>query len=335
MTRNVTMTTGVLCGMLAASIAFAQETKQQDDLPQPRESRQNLQETQQRQRTGQNRQETRQGNRQAEMPTFLQQLDLTSEQEQGIRQALQQHDQKLRQTWQQFHMKHARAIQLESAWAAAVRDTLSEDDQRKFDQQRMQQKEMSRYGQSDDARRNGAERDDANRFGQNRERNQDRNSDRNRDASQADQNRDDNQDREGNRADNPNRGDRAGRQQESQFDSRTTRNEGNQNAQDGRQTDAGFVVIAVQSPEHYAHGSKQNAQQKQQCAEACREYKQELSNIWQELHRLHAELVQIEVDRIQAIEEELTEEQLTQLKEHRQRPEAETASTTRSNRRSR
>lgn len=203
MTRNVTMTTGVLCGMLAASIAFAQETKQQDDLPQPRESRQNLQETQQRQRTGQ----TRQGNRQAEMPTFLQQLDLTSEQEQGIRQALQQHDQKLRQTWRQFNTTHARAIQLEAAWVAAVRDTLSEEDQRKFDQQRMQQTEMSRYGQSDDARRNEADRDDANRSGQNRERNQDRNSDQNRDANQSSQNREGNQnrdqDRTGNRADQP------------------------------------------------------------------------------------------------------------------------------------
>lgn len=290
------ITTIPVC-LLAASVSFAQQGERN------------------RQRSGTNDPQGDRSTQQVELPQFLDKLDLTSEQQQSIRQALRQNNRKLRETWREFDEKHARAIELEAAWAAAVRDTLSEQDQRKFDQQRMQDREMSRHSQDHATQRSDAA------------------------SSQRDQTR---QRRQSNPppADNTRRQNRQQRQrdnaqrQQSQTDAESgADNPSQQHADAG--DEYGFVVFTITSPEFYTQGTNQSDEQKQQCSEACRQYMQELTSVWHDVRRLHGELVQIEADRIQAIEKELTEDQLAELKDQRQAPPAETASHDSSTNRSR
>lgn len=297
------MMAGCAClGLFCTSSTFAQ----QDDAQTPRlgdEQQQGTQRQGQRQRQGQTRQQ-----QQAELPQFLQELDLSSEQETQIRQALQQHNQKLRQTWRQFHTTHAEAVNLEAAWAAAVRDSLSEDDQRRFDQQRMQEQETSQG-----SRRDATQRRDR--------------------ASQ----RQDEADNRGNRRQNA-RDDSS----EQRAENREQRQAANQprgqetdRADDSPQREAvGLIIVTTSSPERFLEGTNQTDQQKQQCDKACRDYKQKLSSVWSDLHQLHHELVKIEADRIEAIEEQLNEDQLAKLKESRQQPQDSQASEASSSRRS-
>ena len=67
-------------------------------------------------------------------------------------------------------------------------------------------------------------------------------------------------------------------------------------------------------------GTNQNADQKERCSETCRQYEHKLSQAWNNVTRLHGELVQIEADRMEAIEHELNPSQLEQLRKNRQQP---------------
>lgn len=293
---------GCAClGLICTSITFAQQNEAQA----PRSDG----EQQERATQRQGRQGQAQGRqRQAELPQFLQKLDLSSEQETQIKQALQQHNQKLRRTWRQFHTKHAQAIELEAAWAAAVRDSLSSEDQRKFDQQRMQDRETSNRSRRDATQRRGTA---AGRQGEARNRPR-----RERDGSAE--------------RESSERGDSDRREDQAAANQRRDRDEGraNDQADDAEGPEAvGLIVITTASPERFLEGTSQSSEQKQQCAKACREYNQKLTGVWSDLHRLHHDLVKIEADRIQAIEEQLTEDQLDQLKDDRQEPQDNQAST--------
>ncbi|MCA9112567.1 MAG: hypothetical protein KDA52_21620, partial [Planctomycetaceae bacterium] len=123
-TENLSMATIALACLLTASVAFAQQGNRESNPD--------------------NRQQSDQSQQQVELPQFLRDLDLSNDQEQQIHEALTQHNQKLQETWKEFHNQHARAIEMEAAWASAVRDTLSDEDQQRFDQQRMQDQEMNR-----------------------------------------------------------------------------------------------------------------------------------------------------------------------------------------------
>lgn len=266
--RTFGLTTLLCIGLFSASVALAQ----QGDQDSQRSDRGDQQQS-----------------NQIELPQFLQELDLSSDQESQIKQSLEQHNQKLRETWREFHTKHARVVELEAAWASAVRDSLSKDDQRKFDQKRMQDREMTQHSRSDSTSSRADE-----------DRQADRQTDRERQRQDSEQTQ----------------AERAAAESSPKK---------SQNAQD--RGEFGILLITTVSPEYYAQGTKQSAQQRQQCSQACQEYKQELSSVLQDLHRLHFELVGIEADRIQAIEEQLTEEQLTQLKENRQQPSEQAAET--------
>lgn len=266
----------VICCLMATSIAIAQQGDR-EQLGQ-RQSDQN---------------QTQQQEGLPEIPQALQDLDLSSDQQQAIQQAMQQHNQKLKQVWKSFNQQHARAIELESAWLAAVRDTVPENEQRQFDQQRMQDQELNH---------NSSETP------------QDR-------ARQKKNRRDAQQSERRSRPTNNRQDEQASNSQASE----PTDGQG-QSAQSGEMKSPGFVVITIASPERYAQGTKQSDEQKQQCSQACGEYKQELKNVWKQLHQLHAELVHIEADRVQSIEQHLTEEQLTELRENREQPSQQTAS---------
>lgn len=280
-------TTYCVClGLLCASAALGQEGDR---------SRQQSGDAQQ--------QQTDQTAGSIELPQFLKELDLDNDQKEQIKQALRQHNQKLQQTWKDFHKQHAKAVNLEAAWVAAVRDSLSEEDQRKFDQQRMQQREMTRHSQGDTSQQRGSAA----------QRRQDAREGRQQEA------RESAQDRQAERRQR--RQERTERQQ-----ARPGSQEQSERSQSvGEPSEYSFVVITTFSPERFLQGTNQSSQQEQQCSEACREYKQALTSAWKDLHRLHYELVQIEADRIQAVEEQLTEDQLNKLRESRQKPQSETA----------
>lgn len=273
---------------------------------------------QQNQNRSNENQSDRQGRQQAqsELPKSLQGLDLTDSQKKSIKQAINQHDKKFTKTWRDFNAAHARTIELEAAWLAAVRDTLSTEDQENFDQQR----QASRDSKSKAA--------DANRS--NRDRLENRRRNRNGDASdRRDRSNDSSgqQDRKNRRSNTEQNG--------SDRDRSSAGDEGNANSsQDsadnaisqsgdspGQSADSeGFLIVTVSSPVVFTRGARQSMAQKQQCSEACRQYERALSLAWHEVKQLHEELVQIEADRMSTIEQQLNEDQLKKLRERRQQP---------------
>ncbi|MCA9110261.1 MAG: hypothetical protein KDA52_09955 [Planctomycetaceae bacterium] len=284
-----TITTAVCC-LLVTSMAVAQQDTQE------RSGRQGQADDRQ----------TQQNDGLPEIPEALRNLDLSDQQTQEIQKAMQQDNEKLEQAWRDFNKQHARAIELEAAWLAAVRDTIPENEQRKFDQQRMQDRELEKNS-------TGSSHGQAQRR-------------KNRRADQQEEGKD--------RATSNRQDDRKSRSENSANDDQRSRTDSElaerqkRDHKSAQMDTPDFVVITVTSPERYAHGMNQSGQQQDQCTKACQEYKQELTSVWQQLHQLHAELVQIEADRVQNIEQHLTEEQLTELHQDREQPSRETASTT-------
>lgn len=236
-----------------------------------------------------------------QLPDALTSLDLSDEQEETLKKKLKQYDQQMQETWNKFHVKHMRAVQLEAAWAAAVRDTLSEEDQLKFDQKRkehhmqMMKKMKNKMGESK------AEPTTA----------------------QSDNQKDQRPDEEA--KERPNRRERRRDRQIQQ----TSAEEPAEKTEDQSQAEdaepAQLFVITITSPLRYLVGMRQNEKQNMQCTKVCRQYAKEIHTLWQEVDQLHDKLVQIEANRITAIEEVLTAEQLQQLQQDRSEPSRETA----------
>lgn len=72
-----------------------------------------------RQQASQQRDQQGQDASESTLPEFLSRLDLTSQQEQDIEQAMQKHDEKLNEIWSQFHALHWNAVEFEATLAAA------------------------------------------------------------------------------------------------------------------------------------------------------------------------------------------------------------------------
>lgn len=243
-----------------------------------------------------------------QLPKALRNLDLTSEQKTKIRKAMLEHQKQFRETWKKFHAAHARAINLEATWYAAVRDTLSEDDQKSFDKQRMNdRKKMSvEKGLTSSEKQKKAE-------------------------TRRKQGTAKRTEKAANRQDT-----KAKQKQTSQKVTARKPVQSGKQRQKGKSDEnvEGFVIITMTSPVVYLDDVRQSASQKHQCSEVCRKYERELSTAWKQIHRLHKELVKIEAQKLEAIENQLTEEQLTQLRKNREKPSKsqETASTSSSNR---
>lgn len=272
--------TFVACSMLHSATgpsALAQNNSDRD--------RNSNQEKSQRQRD-----DRQQGDRQqVRIPQMLQELDLESDQEQEIRQTIQKHNRKLQQTWQNFHRAHMKAVNLEAAWTAAVRDTLSDSDKQKFDQERKRHhQKMQRESEDQADNRQASGKQDQQRSDRRDSRAQQVSSSRERDQ-----------------------------QTERQQTERPQKKRQQANQEQAEETQA-FYVVTITSPLIYTADSRQSSQQKQQCSEACQKYTQQVRNAWQKATKLHNQLVQIEADKIQAIEEILTEDQLTELRDQRQ-----------------
>lgn len=93
-----------------------------------------------------------------------------------------------------------------------------------------------------------------------------------------------------------------------------------QQAGSEQEPDAVIVGIVVASPEPDTTGSNLSQEQKQRCEKICAAYQQEIRSTWRQMRLQHMEMVNIEAEKLAAIEEVLTEEQLKQLKEQQQQP---------------
>ena len=249
----------------------------------------------------------RANNRTAQLPKALRDLDLKDDQKQQLRQTMQQHNKKLQQTWQKFNQQHMEAVELEAAWAAAVRDTLNEEDQRKFDEKRdADQKENP----SNASHREQAATESSSAIDSSKSEVEER------DLRQARKSKQE-QISKARRAQNS--ADERIVQTSGEKQADRHQNESNEHQND----EESVLIVTVLSPVRYIEHANQSAEQEHQCSEVCQKYSDQLTNVWKQVHELHAELVQIEADRIASMEKILTEEQLMQLKKNRTEPESE------------
>lgn len=263
-------------GMLVSSASFAQnQANQNQEQGRNRSANQN---------------QARDAEQSGQLPQALQELDLTSEQKQKIRQTNQEISQKIQETWRKFHQAHMQAVTLEATWHAAVRDTLSEEDQKKFDEQRKQQQAR----ESREARAQAGQRE-SNRAEIRRNRRENRRNREADDSTQPDQDR------------------RTAAQDADESQRRSGFRPGDQS-----QDEQGLVVIMLTSPTAYTSGTQQTPEQKQKCSEACQEYAKELTTAWKKVHEFHHELVKLEAQRLSEIEAHLNEDQLKELKKSRE-----------------
>lgn len=79
-----------------------------------------------------------------------------------------------------------------------------------------------------------------------------------------------------------------------------------------------FVATMVIMPvEDAVRRSGLDNDQMNKCSATCRKFHNRLSQAWTKIHKLHNELVRIEADKLDALQDVLTEEQIEKLKEQR------------------
>ncbi|MBW3542345.1 MAG: hypothetical protein KY476_18925 [Planctomycetes bacterium] len=241
---------------------------------------------------------------------LFEQLQLSEQQRQQIRQSIQEHNREIAQVWRRFHQVHMAAVNLEATWFAALEDTMSDEQKERFREAR-ESETRERTGTDRDRNRGGADRD-ADR------------SERSRDRDKRQRNRGD--------------ADDAPAARDSRRDAATNRNERRQGAdaatsgrkgergasqQDGEQVRGVLIIgITAVSPDRYTERADLSPQQKAQSEKLGAQYKRHLQTLWRQLHGLHLQMVKLEADKLQAIEKHLTEEQLAQLHKTRGQPDS-------------
>ncbi|WP_197454824.1 hypothetical protein Pla52nx_002080 [Stieleria varia] len=228
---------------------------------------------------------------QAQIPEMLQDLDLKDQQKEQIRTKMSEFNNRSRQALQKYNRKHLEAVELEAAWVAAVRNTLSEEDQQTFDRNRqtMSKKNAMKEGR---AKRSSDTKSASNR---------------------------DSQDSKKQYA----KKDKSQEQRSADSDALSQSRDSNSNRQssDSQQSDSGnqegFWVVTVTSPVIYMEGTNSTQEQKSECDKMCQQFSQRIEKAWSETHELHHKLVMIEAERLMAIEKILTDDQLKQLEQNR------------------
>lgn len=255
------------------------------------------------QRERANQQQEQATAQQAELPEMLRSLDLNDQQNQKIKQIVAQHDQKLSEISKQFDKQHKKAVTLEAVWATALESQMDETQKQKFRQSREKARQegtrsevfyRGQPAEQPDTQRQG-EQPQGTRPGQQQQNQQQPNQQQQQQKQQVQQ-------------ESPRPGQSA---QQSQQGTQPTAH----TAQQGERV----VIIAITSPRQYYTAAGLSDDQQRKCDKMCEAFHQEIGSVWRELRNLHMEMVNIESEKISAIQEVLTEEQLQQLKrEHEQ-----------------
>lgn len=299
-----------VCALALGACSVAGAQQEQDAPDQQRRQRQN----QDRQRPGQDQAAAQ------DEDEFLQGLNLTQEQRQQIQQINQKHQQQFNQLLRRFQRTHMRAVRLESALLAAVEGGMSDSEKQQFREKIRQQRETqdvsregagrrealrpARQGAESDSERNRNQQDDSQPL-------QPQRSDEN--SSQADS-----EDRR--QAQTGNQRERAQGQQDRQGRfGQSDRAQGERGLRGGGRQDHSQVegvLVIITAPDTSNAGL--SAQQQQQAQQVSQKYQQTLRQTWRRLHALHHEMVALQSQKLQEIEQVLTEEQMREAHQLRQ-----------------
>ena len=86
------------------------------------------------------------------------------------------------------------------------------------------------------------------------------------------------------------------------------------------QEDAAYVYVTemiIVPAQELAANVQMDAQQRQQCDQACRQFHNKLHQAYRDVQQYHDQLVQLEAEKMLAVEKVLNEDQLQKLKEER------------------
>ena len=244
-------------------------------------------------------------------------VDLSSEQKDQIRQQLDANSDKIESTWRQFSEANAKAIALEASLYAAIEDEMTEQQKTQFRKSR--QEKQSHASDASGQRRSTQQAGDS--TNQDRAQAQANTAQRDQsDATAATKRNSANSEKASNQ-------NAANAKNASNSDSAKTASRGAQQGQAGQklgesseQNDATYyyvtetIIVPVQA---LVSDVDMNDQQRQQCDEACQKFHQKLHQAWSDVSRLHDQLVQLEAEKLQAVEKILNEEQLKKLKNDR------------------
>jgi len=308
--------------LAVASVAPAQQTRQQRDSQtgqqetgQQRDSRQQ----QQNQRSSFQRDE--QQNQRAELPESLKQLDLNEQQKQDVLGIYRESDRKAQELWSRVQNLHRQAISMEAAVIAAARleghdhsahITQSAQQSTSGQQQSTESASNTSYSRTENegseeavAASDDAAAETRSTLKPNTDNNESdqQNRDQNQSASRSDDQR------------NQQAGDQSDRSQNKQASSWK-----------GLEGDLNIVAlrVGVAQPDgrvrEYFLVQPTSQNEDPATCQVCQGHQNELMQVWDGIHKAHEQLVELEADTIVKVEASLTEEQLKQLDSKMNKP---------------
>ncbi|GAA4467899.1 hypothetical protein [Novipirellula rosea] len=214
-------------------------------------------------------------------------VDLTSDQKDKIREQLNANGQKVASTWSKFAEANAKAIALEATMYAAIEDGMSDQQKQQFRENRKNKQQTKKSQNKQDS------------------------------GKTAKQKKNGQSDNSGRRSDN--------RQASASSDPSNKEKSGSsgQNSTSDRQAnqdDSAYVYVTemiIVPAQELASDVQMDAQQRQQCEQACQQFHSRLHQAYSDIQRYHDQLVQLEAEKMLAVEKVLNEEQLQKLKEER------------------
>ncbi len=245
-------------------------------------------------------------------------VELTSDQQDKIRQQLKATDQKVSSTWKKFAEANANLIAIEATMYAAIEDGMDEQQKQQFRERRKDMQSSSKQGQNKQSKdkpdRQQAGTTDATATLQ---ADSQKNTDNQKtDASHPSGKQKANASRDAsNVASNDASNKVKGKKPAQQAASRGQTN----------QSDPAYFYVTemiIVPAQKLASDVQMNDQQRQQCDQACQQFHNKLRQAYREVQRYHDELVQLEAEKLRAVESVLNEAQLKKLKEDRSSDQA-------------
>ena len=234
-------------------------------------------------------------------------LDLTSDQQDKIREQLNANSQKVASTWDKFVEANAKAIALEATMYAAIEDGMSDQQKQKFRENRKnkQQAQKSQHEQNSSQtakqKKNGQSGNSA------------ASSDDQQDSASNDPSSKGKSESSGQNA-------TANKHADKQAGKQADKQAGKHAEEQADQDDSAYFYVTemiIVPAQQLASDVQMDEQQRQQCDQACRQFHTKLHQAYSDIQRYHDQLVQLEAEKMLAVEKVLTEDQLQKLKNER------------------
>ncbi len=232
-----------------------------------------------------------------QLPEFLTQLNLTQQQEQEIRNVLREHDQRAESLWNEFQALHWQAVELEAGLSATHKLSGHDHEAHHARSSAVRQDQVvDNRPQADNGTTTGEPTVERN-------------------ATVAGQ-----ESRPQTAADRFEQEKRARDQRPFGTDSnrRSTTAQANPDQPQGELNIVSLRIGVVQPNgsvrEFQLRGSNDSSHDEAGACKVCMAHQRELGELWKRIHQVHNELVQVESDRIVAVEGRLTSEQIDRLR---------------------